>query len=151
VDSTLVSLNATLTGGVIAGVLSTVTAVGDSTPPVISAVAAVNVGPTRATITWVTDEGNTSQGEDGPPPAHGSSTTLNASLVTPHSQILTGLAPTTLYHYRVKSRDAATNLATSSDKTFMTPAPPPPPPPSAPKKKKEGFFDSIINFFKHLF
>src|SRR5262249_33228852 len=39
----------------------------------------------------------------------------------------------TVYHYRVKSRDAAGNLATSGDFTFTTQAaPPPPPPPSGP-------------------
>ena len=149
VDSTLASLNATITNAMISGLLSTLTVVNDTTPPVISAVRATNVGPYGATIAWTTNEASDSQVEYGPTTAYGSSTPRNASLVTSHSQGLSGLAASTLYHYRVKSRDAATNLATSSDKTFMTAAPPPPP--SAPKKKKESFFDSIINFFKHLF
>ena len=42
--------------------------------------------------------------------------------MTSHSASLSGLAANTLYHYRVKSRDAAGNLATSGDFTFTTPA-----------------------------
>src|SRR5207244_2851811 len=41
-------------------------------------------------------------------------------LVTSHSQALTGLASTTVYHYRVKSNDSAGNLTVSSDQTFTT-------------------------------
>ena len=45
-------------------------------------------------------------------------------MVTSHSASLSGLAANTLYHYRVKSRDAAGNLATSGDFTFTTAAAP---------------------------
>jgi hypothetical protein len=46
--------------------------------------------------------------------------------VTAHSRVLTGLAASTLYHYRVRSRDAAGNLALSADFSFTTtPVPPP--------------------------
>ena len=45
-------------------------------------------------------------------------------MVTSHSQALSGLTANTLYHYRVKSKDAAGNLATSADFTFTTRAPP---------------------------
>src|SRR2546422_5458292 len=37
---------------------------------------------------------------------------LNVTLATAHAETLTGLLATTAYHYRVKSRDAAGNLAT---------------------------------------
>ena len=37
-----------------------------------------------------------------------------------HSVVLTGLQPNTEYHYRVKSKDKAGNLAVSDDKTFTT-------------------------------
>jgi hypothetical protein len=47
---------------------------------------------------------------------------MNATLVTSHSQTLSGLAALTTYHYRVKSRDAANNLATSGDFTFTSSA-----------------------------
>ena len=52
--------------------------------------------------------------------AYGSSSVLDPTLGTVHSQLLTGLANATLYHYRVKSRDAAGNLAVSEDFTFTT-------------------------------
>jgi hypothetical protein len=41
-------------------------------------------------------------------------------MVISHSQALSGLSANTLYHYRVRSRDAAGNLATSGDSTFRT-------------------------------
>ena len=47
---------------------------------------------------------------------------LDGTLTTVHSQSLSGLAAGTVYHYRVKSRDAAGNLATSADATLTTPA-----------------------------
>ena len=43
-------------------------------------------------------------------------------MVTSHSVGLTGLTASRLYHYRVKSKDAAGNLAVSSDFTFTTSA-----------------------------
>ena len=93
----------------------------DTTPPAISSVAA-----SGSTVSWTTDEPATSQVEYGTSTAYGSSTTLDGALVTSHSQSLSSLSPSTTYHYRVKSRDAAGNLATSGDFTFTTPAPPPP-------------------------
>ena len=53
---------------------------------------------------------------------------MNATLVTiAHVDARRVWRPSTLYHYRVKSRDAAGNLATSGDFTFTTRAAPPPP------------------------
>ena len=92
----------------------------DTTPPVISNVAAGSITSSGATITWTTDEAADSQVDYGLTTAYGSSTTLDTTLVTSHSQALTGLTASTLYHYRVKSRDAAGNLATSGDSTFTT-------------------------------
>ncbi|MGH7770247.1 MAG: Ig-like domain-containing protein, partial [Candidatus Binatia bacterium] len=107
----------------------------DTTPPAISAVSAPLITSSGATVTWTTNEASNSQIEYGTTTAYGSVTPLNGSMVTSHSQNLSGLAANTLYHYRVKSRDAAGNLATSPDATFGTLAgtapPPPPPPPSS--------------------
>ena len=97
----------------------------DTTPPVISSVAAGSLAPTEATVTWTTDEGSDSQVEYGTTTAYGSSSSLNSSLVTAHSVPLGSLTASTVYHYRVKSRDSAGNLATSSYFTFTTSAPPP--------------------------
>ena len=94
----------------------------DATPPVISGVASSSVTASGATITWTTDEASDSQVEYGTSTAYGSSTALVPSLVTSHSQALSGLAAGTLYHVRVKSKDASGNLATSADFTFTTAA-----------------------------
>jgi len=109
--------------GQTATLLSGFTYYDDTTPPTISNVAAVNVGSSAATIMWTTDERSDSQVEYGTTSAYGNSTLLDVSLVTSHSVTLTGLSPSTLYHYRVRSRDAAGNLAVSGDFTFTTSAP----------------------------
>jgi hypothetical protein len=93
----------------------------DTTPPVISGVSSSHLSGTGATITWTTNEPSDSQVEYGTTTGYGS-TALNSSMVTSHSQALSGLSKSTLYHYRVKSRDAAGNLATSGDYTFTTTA-----------------------------
>jgi len=92
----------------------------DSTPPVISAVGASAITASSANIAWATDEAADSQVDYGTTTAYGSSSVLNSSLTTSHSVGLAGLSSGTIYHYRVKSRDAAGNLATSSDFTFST-------------------------------
>src|SRR5213594_2388607 len=92
----------------------------DNASPVISSMSASGITSSSATISWTTDEASDSQVEYGTSTAYGSVTALNASLVTAHSQALSGLSASTLYHYRVKSRDAAGNLATSADVTFTT-------------------------------
>ena len=92
----------------------------DTTPPTISAVASSGITSSGATITWTTNEASDSQIDYGTTSSYGSSTTLNTSLVTAHSQTLSGLTAGALYHYRVKSKDAAGNLASSGDYTFTT-------------------------------
>ncbi len=89
-------------------------------PLVISNVAAGGITSSGAIITWTTNYNSDSQVEYGPTTTYGQSTTLNPALVTAHSQGLSGLTSVTLYHYRVKSRDAAGNLAVSGDFTFTT-------------------------------
>jgi len=92
----------------------------DTTPPVISGVTASNITASSATITWITNEAADSQVEYGTSVAYGSSTALVAAAVTSHSQVLAGLTGNTLYHYRVRSRDAGGNLSVSADYTFTT-------------------------------
>ena len=102
-----------------AGAVS-VTVANDVTAPVISLVTSSSISASAATITWTTIEASDSEVEYGLTTAYGSTTTLSATLVTAHTQALSGLTDTTLYHYRVKSRDAAGTLATSGDFTFTT-------------------------------
>ncbi len=95
----------------------------DTGAPTISNVQANSITGNAATISWTTDETADTQIEYGATTSYGSSTTLNINLVTSHAQSLSGLNPGTLYHYRVKSRDGAGNLATSGDYTFTTSIP----------------------------
>jgi hypothetical protein len=94
--------------------------VADKTPPVISAVAATVTGATSATINWTTNEQSDSQVEYGVTVIYGGVTPLVQTRVTAHSLTLSGLMSGTLYHYRVKSKDASGNLAVSGDLTFKT-------------------------------
>ncbi len=96
----------------------------DTTPPVLSAIAAGSITASGVTIGWTTNEAADTQVEYGTTTTYGATTALNATMVTTHSQGLTGLLAGTSYHYRVKSKDAAGNLATSADQTFTTSAAP---------------------------
>ena len=95
---------------------------GDTQPPVITGVSAQPLA-NGATITWTTDEAASSQIQYGRTTAYGSSTTLDTTLGTSHSQTITGLTAGTVYHYRVLSSDAHGNPATSLNFTFTTKQP----------------------------
>jgi hypothetical protein len=92
----------------------------DVTAPESSGVTVSSITSSGATISWTTNEPSDTQVDYGRTIAYGSVTPLNSELVTAHNRTLSGLAAGTLYHYRVKSRDAAGNLATSGDFTFRT-------------------------------
>jgi len=92
---------------------------GDTTPPVISSISATSITPSGATISWVTDEPSSTLVEYGTTTGYGSTAT-GSNGVTSHSVTLSGLSSDTTYHYRVKSQDSSTNLATSSDRSFST-------------------------------
>lgn len=104
----------------------------DTTPPVISDVASRDVNQNGATVSWMTNEPATSQVDYGTSVSYGSSTALNTSLDTAHTQVIAGLAANTTYHYRVRSSDAAGNSTSSGDLTFATPTTPDSQPPTAP-------------------
>lgn len=92
----------------------------DITPPVISSVSSSAIKSTSASILWTTNEISDSKVEYGLTSSYGSVTNTNSSLLTLHSQNLTGLKPNTLYHFRVISKDVAGNSASSNDSTFTT-------------------------------
>ena len=58
----------------------------------------------------------------GATPAYGSVSVLDPAMVTSHRINLAGLAPSTIYHYKVVSRDAQGRMAESGDFTFTTSA-----------------------------
>ena len=93
----------------------------DTAPPVISNIQAT-ASSTSATITWTTDELSDSNVEYGQTSAYGLPNAFYSALVTAHSVSVSELQAATAYHYRVKSKDAAGNLATSGDQTLTTAA-----------------------------
>lgn len=94
---------------------------GDFAAPVISNIASAPSAD-GALITWTTNEPANTRVEYGLTAAYGSTTALDPVLVSAHSAQISGLAPGTEYHYRVRSRDGAGNVAWSSDRTFTTTA-----------------------------
>jgi hypothetical protein len=109
----------------------------DTTPPVVSSVSTGSITTSSVNITWTTNESADSQVEYGTTSFYGSSSSLVGTPLTSHSVTLNGLSPATLYHFRIKSSDAAGNLGLSGDNTFTTLSsntnnPPPPPPPPGP-------------------
>lgn len=92
---------------------------GDTTPPVISNVQSSGITSSSAVITWSTDENSNSVVEYGITTAYGS-TASDATMTLAHSLGLSGLTASTVYHFRVKSSDAAGNTAASADNTFTT-------------------------------
>jgi phosphodiesterase/alkaline phosphatase D-like protein len=101
----------------------------DTSAPIISEVIAYAHAytciddTTTASIIWTTDEPATSEVEYGLTTSYGSTaSSLLPALVTDHSVSLRGLDPSTTYHYRVKSEDAAGNESASADYTLTTAA-----------------------------
>lgn len=97
------------------------------TPLIISAVNTPVITSTSVYITWSTNVAATSQVEYGTSNSYGSTTSLNANLVTSHTVSLSGLNPQTTYHFRVKSKTASGNETVDSDRTFATTSGPSPP------------------------
>lgn len=96
----------------------------DLTPPVIIT-GPLTIGRTHraATVKWVTDEPSTSQVEYGTGTDYGQ-VAADEGITRVHLVRLTALAPSTLYHARVSSADAAGNTITSGDFEFTTQAEP---------------------------
>ncbi len=94
--------------------------VGDNSPPIFSNIQSSGITSSGAAITWTTNEVSSSQVEYGTTISYGSFTILDSTLTSSHKQILSGLSPSTTYHYRVISKDSSGNLAKSEDNIFIT-------------------------------
>jgi hypothetical protein len=97
----------------------------DVTPPAITAIKVRGLTSFRATITWTTNEPSSSEVDYGLDASYGLSNSSTA-LTTTHSVTLnsTFLTPETVFHYHVKSGDAAGNTAASPDQHFSLPGVP---------------------------
>ncbi len=93
----------------------------DTTAPTLSSITATPTS-TTSVITFTTDELGSSIVDYGLTDTYGTTTseTDTSPRVTSHSVTLPSLESCNTYHYRVKSNDAASNLATGSDATFKT-------------------------------
>jgi len=74
---------------------------------------------TSVTIAWTTSVPATSQILFGSSTAYGSATPIDFTLVTDHSQVLTGLAPGATAHYQAVSRNESGAQVASLDHTFV--------------------------------
>ncbi len=120
VDTTLLDLNGEISNAVIANdTTTTPPPTVDTTSPVLSQISSSGISTSGASITWLTNEIADSQVDYGTTIGYGSVKTL-ATMTTGHQIDLTGLATNTTYNYRVKSKDASGNLATSGNYTFIT-------------------------------
>lgn len=88
----------------------------------ISTVAAKNITTTAATITWTTNLAASSRVDYGTTTAYGKAV-ANPTMVTSHSVTLTGLSPSTTYHYRLTSQASAGTPVSTADRTVKTATP----------------------------
>ncbi|MBI2664459.1 VCBS repeat-containing protein [Candidatus Woesearchaeota archaeon] len=93
----------------------------DITAPVISNIQ-VAASTTTAEIRWTTDESATSAAQYGLTPSLGTEIE-DTNLLAEHSLVLVGLLQNTTYYFKVLSRDASGNEASSSAQTFTTAIP----------------------------
>jgi hypothetical protein len=89
-------------------------------PPVISNVTVSSITNTTAIVTWTTDQAASSQVSYGVTTTYTLSSTLDPTLVTSHSVMLTGLTLGTTYDFDVMSANSLALSSTSSNATFAT-------------------------------
>jgi len=94
----------------------------DTVPPSISVdTKAVFAG--QASISWTTNENSPSFVQWGLEEGVYTDSVENPTPTTQHNLVVPGLTQNTLYHYEIVATDAAGNVSTSGDRTFMTPTP----------------------------
>ncbi len=88
--------------------------------PVVKDVASKASGPGAVTVTWNTDVPADSQVLYGADKTYGSASSLDPARTTQHAVTLTGLKPSTAYHYAVASATSPTTRTVSPDKSVTT-------------------------------
>ena len=92
-----------------AQIVPPVTPPADTTPPVISAIAATSVSSIAENVSWVTNELAVSTFEYGTTTSYGSSASISGGAAIGGTAALTGLAPATTYYYCIHSTDTSGN------------------------------------------
>ncbi len=90
----------------------------DTTPPNITSISS-HALTTSATVTWSTDKLTTGVVDYGLDTGYGQQVPDN-TVDTSHSVTITGLQPSTTYHYQITAIDQSSNSSTSVDATFVT-------------------------------
>ena len=95
----------------------------DTKPPQVGVITVpkATLTNTSMVVTWTTSEPSITAIEYGLTTAYGQ-TAVAEGYRTEHRQLISGLAPDTTYHFRVKMIDAAGNVAYSRDRTRVTKA-----------------------------
>jgi PGF-pre-PGF domain-containing protein len=94
------------------------------TVPAVSSVSISSLTYSSAVVTWQTSVPADTQAEYGTTTGYGSLTAFDPALVLSHAATITGLLPSTTYHFRLLSADATGLMQPSADQTFTTaPAP----------------------------
>jgi len=115
----------------------------DTASPVISNVRVIGITDTSAVVTWSTDEDSDSGVDYGLTSAYGSSG-LDPVFLTSHSLALGGLSASTIYHFRVYSKDrAGSPTAYTGDYMFITSAAPDTTPPGISNIQVSGVTDRL--------
>lgn len=94
--------------------------VGDTTAPTISSINISVLESTYAIINWTTNENASSIIEYGADTTYGTQIGQSEESVTSHTVKVTGLTPSTTFHYRPRSRDQSTNIGLGPDGAFTT-------------------------------
>ena len=92
----------------------------DTVSPRINAVKSSDIGTSSAVIVWQTDEPSDSLVEYGLSISFGFESAFSEALTESHAITLTDLSPETSYYYRVRSKDALRNRATSEEYRVRT-------------------------------
>lgn len=98
----------------------------DTTPPTITGLAVGSITTSSAKISWTTNEAATGVVSIGTTTSYGRTVTQWPLYTTVHAVTVDNLASSTLYHFSVRSVDAAGNATVSGDMTFTTATPVPP-------------------------
>lgn len=98
--------------------VSSVATPSDTTGPTISDII-VDTTSTTATVRWSTSEDTTASLAVGLTTGYGQ-TVERSTFASTHQLAVTGLTPSTTYHFRLTNTDASGNQTRSSDDTFTT-------------------------------
>lgn len=91
----------------------------DTIAPQLVGQPSVSASDSSATISWTTDEKAKSQVRYGPSTGSEFPSAFTDKFSTSHSIFLSGLSPSTTYHYQVISRDASGNTMTGSSANYV--------------------------------